>query len=325
MNELKELIKEGGAEKVFTRYAVEIGDALWSALYSYIENTYPDADGWCSIYRIEGVFEENDQKFAVLQSRSSMKYYRLNFTLSEEGGFVPGETLIEVTKSYVPSEEPQFALEAVEAYETEYAEKKKAEKETEEDKCPECGKPVSECECEKETCPDCGKPLDECECSKPKYNLEEVVEYAELKAEHEQLQADFNTLKEENEQLKAQAEAMTEYSALKEENETLKADMATLVEFKKAVERKEKEDMIAQFYMLSDEDKADVTANIDTYSLDDIEAKLSIICVRNKVSFNLDENKDDKGLTVFNLNSNMTDDSTPAWVKAAIAVSESKN
>ena len=325
MNELKELIKEGGAEKVFTRYAVEIGDALWSALYSYIENTYPDTDGWCSIYRIEGVFEENDQKFAVLQSRSSMKYYRLNFTLSEEGGFVPGETLIEVTKSYVPSEEPQFALEAVEVYETEYAEKKKAEKETEEDKCPECGKPVSECECEKETCPDCGKPLDECECSKPKYNLEEVVEYTELKAEHEQLQADFNTLKEENEQLKAQAEAMTEYSALKEENETLKADMATLVEFKKAVERKEKEDMIAQFYMLSDEDKADVTANIDTYSLDDIEAKLSIICVRNKVSFNLDENKDDKGLTVFNLNSNMTDDSTPAWVKAAIAVSESKN
>ena len=325
MNELKELIKEGGAEKVFTRYAVEIGDALWSALYSYIENTYPDADGWCSIYRIEGIFEENDQKFAVLQSRSSMKYYRLNFTLSEEGGFVPGETLIEVTKSYVPSEEPQFALEAVEAYETEYAEKKKAEKEAEEDKCPECGKPVSECECEKETCPDCGKPLDECECSKPKYNLEEVVEYAELKVEHEQLQADFNTLKEENEQLKAQTEAMTEYSALKEENETLKADMATLVEFKKAVERKEKEDMIAQFYMLSDEDKADVTANIDTYSLDDIEAKLSIICVRNKVSFNLDDDKNAQGPTSFSLNGSGADDSIPAWVKQALKVAETMN
>ena len=49
--------------------------------------------------------------------------------------------------------------------------------------------------------------------------------------------------------------------------------------------------MIASFYMLSDEDKKDVVANIDTYSLDDIEAKLSIICVRNKVSFNLDDDK----------------------------------
>jgi hypothetical protein len=124
MNELKDLLKEGGA-KVFTRYAVEIGDTLWSSLYSHIEQTYPDLqNSYCSVYRIEGVFEENNQKFAVLQSRSDMKYYRLNFSLDEENGFVPSDTLIEVTKSYTPSEEPQFALEAVEEFETEYAKKK---------------------------------------------------------------------------------------------------------------------------------------------------------------------------------------------------------
>jgi hypothetical protein len=84
--------------------------------------------------------------------------------------------------------------------------------------------------------------------------------------------------------------------------------------------------MIASFYMLSDEDKADVVEKIDEYSLDDIEAKLSIICVRNKVSFNLDENTDNNNITTFNLNGNDDDDaSTPAWVKAAIAVSEKKN
>ena len=60
--------------------------------------------------------------------------------------------------------------------------------------------------------------------------------------------------------------------------------------------------MIDQFYMLSDDDKADVIANIDTYSIDDIEAKLSIICVRNKVSFNLDDDKEPKGPTTINLN-----------------------
>jgi hypothetical protein len=124
MNELKDLLKEGGA-KVFTRYAVEIGDSLWSALFSHIENTYPDLqNSYCSIYRIEGIFEENGQKFAVLQSRSDMKYYRLNFSLNEESGFAPSDTLIEVTKSYTPAEEPQFSLEAVEEFENEYARKK---------------------------------------------------------------------------------------------------------------------------------------------------------------------------------------------------------
>ena len=76
--------------------------------------------------------------------------------------------------------------------------------------------------------------------------------------------------------------------------------------------------MINGFYMLNDEDKKDVVEHIDTYSLDDIEAKLSILCVRNKVSFNLDneDKKDDnqpKGL--FNLE-NQADDNVPEWIKA---------
>ena len=59
--------------------------------------------------------------------------------------------------------------------------------------------------------------------------------------------------------------------------------------------------------------------NIDTYSLDDIEAKLSIICVRNRVSFNLDENnKNGNQPTIYNLNNGDTDDdiAVPAWVKS---------
>jgi hypothetical protein len=313
MNELKDLLKEGGA-KVFTRYAVEIGDSLWSALFSHIENTYPDLqNSYCSIYRIEGIFEENGQKFAVLQSRSDMKYYRLNFSLNEESGFAPSDTLIEVTKSYTPAEEPQFSLEAVEEFENEYAKKKgeeqgkndkenkdKSDKDTEDEKCPECGKPVEDCECEKED-------------KKDKYNLEEVVEYVQLKEQFEELQNQYSALEAEN-------------AALTTERDELQAQVEPLVQFKKASERKEKEAMIASFYMLSDEDKADVVEKIDEYSLDDIEAKLSIICVRNKVSFNLDENTDNNNITTFNLNGNDDDDaSTPAWVKAAIAVSEKKN
>ena len=314
MNELTEYLKEGGAKEVFTRYAVEIGDALWSALYSHIEKAYPDTQNcYCSVYRIEGIFEDNGQKFAVLQSRADMKYYRLNFALTEDTGFVPSDTLIEVTKSYSPAEEPQFALDAVEEFETEYAKKKKEEEEDKEGKttdkkseddsdddkkCPKCGKPKDECECEKEEkCSKCGKPKDECECDKKKYNLEEVVEYAELKAQYEELEAKF--------------------SALETEHENLKAEIEPLKEFKLAAEKKDKQNMIDQFYMLSDDDKADVIANIDTYSIDDIEAKLSIICVRNKVSFDLDENNKNNGApTVYNLNDNDDDANVPAWVKS---------
>ena len=309
MNELKEYLKEGGAKEVFTRYAVEIGDTLWSALYSHIEKAYPDVQNcYCSVYRIEGIFEDNGQKFAVLQSRADMKYYRLNFALTEDAGFVPSDTLIEVTKSYTPAEEPQFALEAVEEFETEYAKKKKEEEEDKdgkdgqkkpednsdddgEEKCEKCGKKKSECTCDNDD------DDDEDKKKKSKYNLEEVVEYAELKAQYEELEAKF--------------------SALETEHETLKAEIEPLREFKLEAEKKDKQAMIDQFYMLSDEDKADVIANIDTYSVDDIEAKLSIICVRNKVSFDLDENTKNNGNpTVYNLDNHDDDANVPAWVKS---------
>ena len=311
MNELTEYLKEGGAKEVFTRYAVEIGDALWSALYSHIEKAYPDVQNcYCSVYRIEGIFEDNGQKFAVLQSRADMKYYRLNFALTEDAGFVPSDTLIEVTKSYTPAEEPQFALDAVEEFETEYAKKKKEEEEDKDGKdADKKSEDNSDEEGEEEKCEKCGKPKDECICDdeddddkdekkKSKYNLEEVVEYTELKAQYDELEAKF--------------------SALETEHETLKAELEPLKAFKLEAEKKDKQAMIDQFYMLSDEDKADVIANIDTYSVDDIEAKLSIICVRNKVSFDLDENNKSAGNpTVYNLNNDDSDDANvPAWVKS---------
>lgn len=326
VNEVKDLLKEGGA-KVFTRYAVEIGDALWSALYSYIESTYPDGQNcYCSIYRVEGIFEEGGQKFAVLQNRTSMKYYRLNFSIGESEGFIPSDTLIEVTKSYTPAEEPQFALKDVEEFEAQYAAKKKAE----EDKSGKSEKDNSDDNTEdpKNEDPENKDPEEDddekkkkkgkedfaCGGKKKKYSLDEIPEYTELQTQFSDLQTKFSELE-------------TKYNALVSENESLKNDNATLVEFKNQSERKEKEEMINSFYMLSDEDKKDVIENIDTYSLNDIEAKLSIICVRNKVSFDLDENKNHQDPTTYNLNGDNNDDDadTPAWIKAVLETAKNKN
>lgn len=105
----------------------------------------------------------------------------------------------------------------------------------------------------------------------------------------------------------------------KSDYETLKAETNSLREFKLSIEKKEKEDMIAGFYMLNDEDKKDVVDNIDKYSLDEIEAKLSVICVRNKVSFSLDnETEEPKQEFTFNLNTAVenNNEEIPEWIKA---------
>lgn len=111
------------------------------------------------------------------------------------------------------------------------------------------------------------------------------------------------------------------YSELETKYNDLSAKYEDLVAFKKNVEKQQKEELIGGFYMLSDEDKKDVVAHIDEYSLDDIEAKLSVICVRKKVNFDLDdtsknENKteEEKPVTTFNLEN--AGDSVPAWIKA---------
>ena len=322
MNDLKELIKEGGT-KVFSRYAVEIGDNLWNSLWNYTLEKYPDADNaYSSVYTIEGVCEEDSQKFAVLQNRADNKYYRLNFSLNETDGFVPADALIEVTESYIPAAEPQFSLEAVKTYETEYASKKKAEEEDKNNKDnksnsdnksegkdnnsdnPEDGKdkkPIGkkdDLDGKGNNSDDDGNKDDEDKKKKKKYSLEDVTEYQELKTEYEELKS--------------------KYAALETEKNSLIEEIEPLRKFKLASEKKDKEAMIAKFYMLSDDDKKDVIDNIDKYSVDDIEAKLSVICVRNKVSFDLDENKETKP-TTYNLNNGEDDDeSIPAWVKAAL-------
>ena len=137
-----------------------------------------------------------------------------------------------------------------------------------------------------------------------------MVEYVELNTKYEELTNKYSKLE-------------SDYNAIVSEKTDLENTIQNLTSFKLSVEKKEKEAMINSFYMLSDDDKKDVIENIDKYSLNDIEAKLSILCVRNKVSFNLDDDNKSDPIT-YNLNGAL-DDSTPAWVRSALAVSKSMN
>lgn len=276
---------------MFTRYAVEVGDTLWTALYSHVEENYS----------IERVYEDDAQKFAVLKSGDN--HYRLDFSIAEDGEITFSDVV--EFEGYTPDEEPQFAEEDVKNFVENY--KKKDNSDEEEEKKPDNSSEEGK---DEKTCPECGKPKDECECEKKKkkeYVLEEIAEYTELLEKFSALQTAFDEL-----------------TATKE---SLEAQVGELAQFKAQIERKDKEAMIESFYMLSDEDKDDVLKNIDTYSLDDIEAKLSVICVRNKVSFDLNDDKDEgkENHTTFNLNDSGDDDDTPAWVKAALAVAKNMN
>ena len=293
MNELKELLNKGG-EKVFTRYSVEIGDALWTALYSHVSDTYG----------IESVCEDGDQKFAILTAED--KYYRLNFSVNEDGT-VEFDDEANWLEDYEPSNEPQFDAEAVAEYaKSKKDEAKKSDKDTDnedddtENKCPKCGKLKSECECEDED-DDTDEDDKKKKGKKEKYNLEDIQEYVELSDKYSALE--------------------TNYTAAQSRISELETQLSELTEFKNKIEKAEKEKMIESFYMLSDDDKSDVVANIDTYSLDDIEAKLSIICVRNKVSFSLDDDKNVGDPTTVNLDGGIAgDEAVPAWIKALRSV-----
>lgn len=123
-----------------------------------------------------------------------------------------------------------------------------------------------------------------------------------------------------------------EYELLKSNYDELETKYNELVEFKKNVELEKKQELINSFYMLSDEDKKDVKEHMSEYSLEEIESKLCVICVKNKVNFekdNLDENnnkveEENSAVATFNIDNNESSE-IPAWISACINTQNSKN
>lgn len=140
-------------------------------------------------------------------------------------------------------------------------------------------------------------------------------------------------VEEENNDSEENVEEVEEdYSLLKEELNSLKASYAEmekkyqeLVTFKEAVDNEKKDALINSFYMLSDDDKKDVIENKANYSLDEIESKLSVICVRKKVNFDLEDNDKNEDNTEDNvLTYSLTESPVvPGWLSALKAAKDS--
>ena len=113
-----------------------------------------------------------------------------------------------------------------------------------------------------------------------------------------------NSLEEDDSELDVlraeMAQLQSEFAALKEEAEALR-------EFKAARDEADKDALIAKYFMLSDEDKADVIAHKSEYSLEDIESKLALIYVKKNVNFDIDSEEEvgETPVTSFSLESNV--------------------
>lgn len=94
------LDSEGKEEKKMSKEiefaAVDIGN-LWSALRSVMND-----HSW--YYYIEGIYEEDNQKFAIIvDDRDAVKKYRLDFNYTEDGLTVTDE-ITEIQVDFVPTE-----------------------------------------------------------------------------------------------------------------------------------------------------------------------------------------------------------------------------
>ena len=129
----------------------------------------------------------------------------------------------------------------------------------------------------------------------------------------------FSLLSQEYEDLKNKnAELQEKYSKLEQ-------DYSELLTFKKNVENEKKDELIKSFYMLSNEDKKDVMENKEKYSLDEIEAKLSVICFRKKINF-ASEKEEPEGEPVAPVTYSLDDaaEDVPAW-RNSIRDADNKN
>ena len=110
-----------------------------------------------------------------------------------------------------------------------------------------------------------------------------------------------------------------QYTELQSQYDELKTQYDELVTYKEAVENEKKDALIEEFYMLSDEDKKDIIENKAKYTLDEIKAKLAVICYEKKVNFNsessekIDSNIEQEVVTLSYTN---VDSNLPDWVNA---------
>lgn len=151
------------------------------------------------------------------------------------------------------------------------------------------------------------------------YEKKEEEAAATKDKEEEEEEEPVNEKKEEDnsEETSKEYALLTEaFEALQEQYSKLKTQYDELLAFKVEIDNQKKDELIAEFYMLSDEDKADVIQNKEKYTFDEIKSKLSVLCFDKKISFSRIEetiDKEDTPIVTYGLQDQI--ETLPDWVK----------
>lgn len=93
LQDINKNVTKNGSEKVENgnkEFALIDLERLWCSIYDFLIEKYPDND-YGTIYRIEGIYEENGQKFVVLNKKDDNNLYIVDFSINEEGNLVMAE------------------------------------------------------------------------------------------------------------------------------------------------------------------------------------------------------------------------------------------
>lgn len=121
-------------KKTASKFAVEIGDNLHRKAYDYLQATYPNEDGWGSVYSIIGIYEDNSEKYIIIQNNKDSKMYKAIMIYTEDM-FLISENLTEVEQPFIEKEAIKtFTPEDIKNFEIKLKEEKMAEKEKIDDK-----------------------------------------------------------------------------------------------------------------------------------------------------------------------------------------------
>lgn len=128
--------------------------------------------------------------------------------------------------------------------------------------------------------------------------------------------SDEEDKKSEKAALQSQVEELSSaLGELTEKFSALEAEAKELREFKAARINEDKDALIAKYHMLSDEDKAEIVADKDKFTLSEIESKLALLYVRKNVDFETvdghAESAEPAPLTTFSLNDDFAETVDP--------------
>lgn len=275
-----------------------INDAIFSKLCILGDDVEPCFEGSSvTAPNISASFTKVDEKFT----------HTLFTMMQELKTALKGEQEMSIQDKFEKDSSVEFEKVTEESVQTSFAASDKKEEEDKE-------KETSEAKTSED------KKDEEDKEKKEKFAKEEDKEEKEkVEDKKEESSEDKKEEDEEKEEKKKFSLLEGEFSALQEKYSALESQYNELLTFKNQIEDEKKDALIKSFYMLSDEDKKEVVENKAKYSLEDIEAKLSVICVRKKVNFDLEdtdkiENKTEQPVTTFSLEEQVS--SAPAWIAA---------